>query len=428
MSELLIQKEDLVELADKIRAFAQTTEKMTLEDMKITLNEMGTNLTEAIEQQNILIEQLTSKATAVPTYYDDDQLEDAYVMRTATNITAYGSEAIDSYAFQAYTGLKQANFPETSAISSWAFLLCGIASASFPKAKTIGSHAFQGCGYLTDINFQEATAIEPYAFGLCIRLKDVNFPNVISIYSGAFSSCYDLETVDFPKATTVATDCFYSCIWVKKMKFGAFSGEATAFGSSPNLEEIIFPAATSAYFPYQPGLTSVSLPNATTLRSEAFRGCSSLSTIDLPKVSSIGSAAFSGCSNLVNVNIPLVSIINTSTFQKCISLSNIDWPQITYISSYAFYSCTNLTTASFINVSSIGSDAFKGCHNLISLTLGGSSVCSMYKYAYPFESTPIAGYSAVAGRYGSIYVPASLLTAYQTNSVWSAYSDRFVGY
>jgi hypothetical protein len=43
-----------------------------------------------------------------------------------------------------------------------------------------------------------------------------------------------------------------------------------------------------------------------------------------------------------------------------------------------------------------------------------------------FNSTPISNYSASAGRFGSIYVPASLLTEYQTASRWSYFSSRFV--
>jgi hypothetical protein len=44
-----------------------------------------------------------------------------------------------------------------------------------------------------------------------------------------------------------------------------------------------------------------------------------------------------------------------------------------------------------------------------------------------FASTPIGGYSTSTGTYGSIYVPASLLTSYQTATNWTYFSSRFVG-
>ena len=44
------------------------------------------------------------------------------------------------------------------------------------------------------------------------------------------------------------------------------------------------------------------------------------------------------------------------------------------------------------------------------------------------SSTPIAGYTtSTGGVYGSIFVPSSLLASFKANSVWSWYSDRFVG-
>jgi hypothetical protein len=56
----------------------------------------------------------------------------------------------------------------------------------------------------------------------------------------------------------------------------------------------------------------------------------------------------------------------------------------------------------------------------------GSSVCKL-SHSNAFTSTPIGGYSASAGTYGSIYVPASLLTAYKTATNWTYFSSRFVG-
>ena len=44
-----------------------------------------------------------------------------------------------------------------------------------------------------------------------------------------------------------------------------------------------------------------------------------------------------------------------------------------------------------------------------------------------FVNTPFMDSSYLGGRYGSIYVPTELLSAYQTNSYWSAMSARMVG-
>jgi len=44
-----------------------------------------------------------------------------------------------------------------------------------------------------------------------------------------------------------------------------------------------------------------------------------------------------------------------------------------------------------------------------------------------FSSTPIGGYSAKAGRYGSVYVPSSLVNSFKTATNWAAVSSRIVG-
>lgn len=96
------------------------------------------------------------------------------------------------------------------------------------------------------------------------------------------------------------------------------------------------------------------------------------------------------------------------------------------IGSYAFAYCSSLTTASFPACTSISAYAFSKCYNLKSLYLTGSSLCNLSN-SNAFSSTPIGGYSASAGTYGSIYVPASLLTSYQTATNWTYFSSRFVG-
>lgn len=117
----------------------------------------------------------------------------------------------------------------------------------------------------------------------------------------------------------------------------------------------------------------------------------------------------------------------TATFSYCSNLSVATFPNCTYINSYAFSSCTNLSTASFPVCSYISNYAFYYCYNLVSLYLNSVSSVTKLSNSYAFYSTPIAGYSDSAGRYGSIYVPASLLTAFKSATNWVYFSDRMVG-
>ena len=119
--------------------------------------------------------------------------------------------------------------------------------------------------------------------------------------------------------------------------------------------------------------------------------------------------------------------IKTSAFASCSSLTTVDFPVFTAIESNAFASCISLTTASFPACTTIGNYAFTRCYNLKSLYLTGSSVCQLSN-SKAFSSTPFGGYSYYFSGTPYIYVPASLLTSYQTATNWTYFSSRIVAY
>ena len=145
------------------------------------------------------------------------------------------------------------------------------------------------------------------------------------------------------------------------------------------------------------------------------------------RVENIRSYTFAYCSSLTSVNFPACKSIGSSAFYDCYNLTSVSFPVCTNIGSNAFYSCSKLTTVNFPACTNIGSSAFTQCYNLKSLYLTGSSLCKLSK-SNAFASTPIGGYSTPAGTYGSIYVPASLLTSYQNATNWTYFSSRFVAY
>ena len=77
----------------------------------------------------------------------------------------------------------------------------------------------------------------------------------------------------------------------------------------------------------------------TTIGSDAFSGCSSLTSIDIPNsVTTIGGYAFAGCENLTSIDIPnSVTTIESFAFAGCENLTSIDIPNsVTTIGDYAF--------------------------------------------------------------------------------------------
>lgn len=264
-------------------------------------------------------------------------------------------------------------------------------------------------GTLTDYTNDRVTSIGIGVFAQVENLKTVNFPAVTSIDKNAFNRCPKLTTANFPKATSIGYYAFSAC---------------------SSLTEINFPEVVTIdnyTFAVCSKLTTVSFPKLTSMGYCAFSTCNKLTTVDFPELLSTNTSAFYNCTNLTTVSFPKLLTIGYDAFANCSKLTSISFPVATCIEGSAFRGCTNLTTVSLPAVISIGTNAFQRCYNLTSLYLSGSSVCNLSN-SNAFTSTPIGGYSASAGTYGSIFVPASLVDAYKTASNWSYFADRITAF
>ena len=289
----------------------------------------------------------------------------------------------------------------------------------------------------------------------------VNTSGLITATAGVKSSTYQLAfqpaTTIIPSATSqIAVPSYYytggfirvagdANLAAENIKRGvSIFGVSGALGAeglgeySINEDDIITRAVTRYFndrvttigygaFDKCYSLTTVSFPAVTDIGGHAFFDCRNLTTVSFPAATAIHHSAFQWCRNLTTVSFPAVTTIGNDAFDDCNSLTTVSFPAATTIGVYAFQWCYSLTTVSFPACTNIGMCAFEGCYNLKSLYLTGSSVCKL-SYSDAFTSTPIGGYSAYVGTYGSIYVPASLLTSYQTATNWTYFSSRFVAF
>lgn len=145
-------------------------------------------------------------------------------------------------------------------------------------------------------------------------------------------------------------------------------------------------------------LTSVSIPNVTTqLGANAFQRCSSLQSVNIPNALTGMASVFDGCSSLQEVTFAKSVAVGNSFFYNCSALTKVD------------LSSSNISTTGAIN-----SKAFYGCGNLITLILRKSTIFTLGNVD-AFNGTPFAS----GGSGGTIYVPSSLISAYQSASNWS---------
>lgn len=231
-----------------------------------------------------------------------------------------------------------------------------------------------------------AITIGTYAFAFCGSLRSVIFDACTTIGNSAFQSCGSLYTASFPECITINAYAFQNCRY----------------------------------------LTSISFPKCSAIMQWAFVSCSYLKEALFPECIGVGYSAFSGCYDLKTATLPKCSVISSYAFYNCSSLSAVLVPAVQIVSGSAFYSCSMLSVISLPNCSFIANNAFNRCFRLVSVYLLGGLLCSLGG-SNAFSSTPIRGYSSIAGQIGSVFVPASLLSNYQTAANWSFISSCLVG-
>lgn len=199
-----------------------------------------------------------------------------------------------------------------------------------------------------------------------------------------------------------------------------------AFCSNTALVSASFPECKvihSCAFSGAKKLKTAYFPLCETIESSAFYGCSSLTTASFPSCLTVSGYAFSGCRNISEISFPECQAVGLSAF--CYTkITEVNLPNCNRIDTRAFFNCKNLSKVTG-RPTSIGGNAFQNCYNLIEFHLetvsGVPTIASN-----TFSTTPIGGYSTSAGRYGSVFVPASLYSAFQTAANWSAIASRLV--
>lgn len=157
----------------------------------------------------------------------------------------------------------------------------------------------------------------------------------------------------------------------------------------------------------------------------AFTTAGSIYGVSCASVAIVCEYAFSGCKNLRDLTLPETDSFESCAVCDCSWIASLSFPRCVEINQSAFQNCSRLSQMTIRGDQAHGiyTDAFERCLTLRSLTiLNESEVCTLHGDA--FASTPITGYSAHILGYGSIYVPSSLVSAYQSATNWASISSR----
>ena len=238
------------------------------------------------------------------------------------------------------------------------------------------------------------------------------------INSSAFQNNYSIQSIE-TNATSIGIGAFMSCSSLSQVSLPMCSYiGVTAFMSCSSLSQVSLPMCSYIgpnAFESCSSLSQVSLPMCSYIGPNAFRSCSSLSQVSLPVCSYIGGGAFGYCSSLSQVNLPMCISVWATTFEHCTSLTQVSLPMCESIGARAFEYCRALSQVNLSICSYIAAAVFRYCSSLSRITIGYSSVCGLY-------STNVFDDTQITSSTGSIYVPASLVSAYKSARNWSKYS------
>lgn len=233
-----------------------------------------------------------------------------------------------------------------------------------------------------------------YAPSTLASLKKCQNKYATGVMTNGFNGSKSLTSVDIPNATTIGSTAFQSCYALTSIDFP----NATTIGASA--------------FDSCSALASINLPNATNIDNYAFNNCKALTSVDLPKATSVGTYTLANCSALTSVDLPSVTSVGQQAFYNDASLTSVNLPSATSIGPYAFQSCYALESIDLPNATSMGESVFYSCNKLKKIFLRSKTMCTL-------------GGSPNLIPESVIYVPESLIDSYKTANWWSNYASHF---
>lgn len=161
-------------------------------------------------------------------------------------------------------------------------------------------------------------------------------------------------------------------------------------------------------------LTSIDSPVTKVVNYACF-GLSKITTVNLPNCTSIGAYGFRGCSGLTAVNAPNVGTSGDYSFYACSMLKEVSFPKLKAVNKSSFTQCTRLVKADFGTLCQLmEATCFSSCPNLETVILRYENAVVTLESTNAFDSD-FGGY---------IYVPATLVEQYKAATNWTTYASQ----
>ena len=270
---------------------------------------------------------------------------------------------IGESCFEDCTSLSQPVNSKVSTVGKSAFRNSGITSlvisGTVGNTVVYGDYAFADCKNLksADITIEDGIeySVGEYLFADDAKLSSVKFTGS-EIVAGMFQNCGALSSVTIKNASIVRSGAFQNCISLADLSNKFSLIESDAFNGCTALKKIPVDASTSF------------------TGENHFASCSSLTSVEVPELSA---GMFNSCKSLKSVKfLTPIKVLPESVFANCSSLDTIDSLDTVVEFSNMCMAGTAIKSLKVTDANSVGDDAFSGCTNLSTVELEATEIGS----------------------------------------------------
>ena len=164
--------------------------------------------------------------------------------------------------------------------------------------------------------------------------------------------------------------------------------------------------------------------SVTSIGERAFTNCHGITEVTIQGNPFIGNHAFNECRGLTKLHTPNLTRLkngaygtSTYTFRNCVKLEGVVFPSFgnEVLDSYVFNGCTLLSYADFADMQRLGGSEVFYNTSLNILVLRKTIGVVTLQNINNFNNSPFAS----GGSGGTLYVPSSLISSYQSANNWS---------
>ena len=370
-----------------------------------------------------------------------------YGCSSITSVAMPSVTSIGRHAFQFCSSLTSVAMPSVTSIGNGAFMDCNIDKLSLPMTLTsIGNNCF---GRTSEITFAATT---PAALGTNVfwgnafirvpesAVNDYRTAEGWSNYKDQIFSMSDITDYDVTVTAQEKESGLFNVITqdnLAKVISLKVTGTINSYDimvirdKMPRLQylDLVDADIVTNNFEYDKGchtednvigdnmfrnliLKSVKLPkNATCIRNNVLRDCTSITEISLPvKLETIGQSAFSNCQKLHKISLPpTLKVIGDYAFADCYSLQGISLPGVEVIGQFAFSTCAYIEVRIPSTLKSIGDGAF--CTSSLKKV-----------YVYTIEPVDIGKNTFYDYTTSTLYIPKQARNNYYWTTPWSRFA------